>query len=233
MKQYRHPRRSAVESASPRSWRRRRRRSTSRGNQAKQAELEAQGPTAADEEQESAWSDISKEDQDFFERVLNISDEDLQNQTTDWYQTTEGNCVTVTVAKAAADALGTEVFSSLEKTSGGLKIGLRDGEEVEVSAAELQAARSASDFKGRDEDALSFGTVIYAAVAKRALEEKHEGARSYQDALRSLNNGEQVRNVIDLAGLENHSTRVSTGDLDGCGGVRLVPENNSKSKQIH
>ena len=197
-----------------RRWRRRR--STYRGNQAAQEDLQAQQSVAAPaEEKEESWGDISEEDQKFFERVLGITDEDLQKQTTDWYQTTEGNCVTVAVAKAAADALGTDVFTSLEKTSSGLKIGLRDGAEVEVSATELTAARSASDFKGRDEDALSFGTVIYAAVAKRALEEKHEGARNYQDALRSLNNGERVSHVIDLAGLEDHSKRVSTSDLDG------------------
>ncbi len=212
MKQHR-PRRAAhtPQPNAPQGLRARRHLSRARyGNQAMQEELIS---PAAPAEDDGDWA-IAQEDREFFERVLDITDEDLQNQTTAWYQTTEGNCTTVAVAKAATDALGPEVFRSLERTPEGLKIGLRDGAEVRLTAEELVAAREASDFKGRDDDALAFGTVIYAAVAQRALEEKHENAKSYAEALGSLNNGEVVSHVVDLLGLEDFTRRVDVRDLD-------------------
>jgi len=155
-----------------------------------------------------------EDDREFFEHGLKVKQGDMEDLIGAWRQTTEGNCVTVGIAKAACDAYGTKVFKKIKSDDDGIQVKLHNNAEVKVTWKELGLARDYSDFRGSNEAALAFGTLIYAVAAKRALEAGHEGSSTYKRALVSLNNGEYVNRVVKFLGLEDKLVKVNSADLE-------------------
>jgi hypothetical protein len=91
---------------------------------------------------------------------------------------------------------------------------MQDGHRLNVTDNELSMARSASDFRG-GEEALSYAHLCYAAMAKRALKEGHEGSRNYNDALRAVNNGENPYDTARFLGLKDNTIDVRPDSLSG------------------
>jgi hypothetical protein len=162
----------------------------------------------------SHWK-MSKENQSFFGRVLTLTDEDLEGQTTGWRQRHAKNCATVATSKAAADAYGTKVFKSIEPSAHGLKIQLHDGETATLTTAELEEAREAAGFEGSNEAAMAYGVVMYATVAKQAQKAKHEGAKNYTEAMARLNDGEWPKDIAAFMGLASRFKAVDLANFDG------------------
>lgn len=134
---------------------------------------------------------------------------------TAWRQGGQGNCVSVAVIKAAMTKFGNQVFQSMEKLpDGSMKFLMKDGKEVQVTGAELEIAKRMCDWKnlGGSKE-LEYAQLCYAAIAKRALENRHEGARTFAQACHSLNNGEDVLYPALLLGLKNNIKRIDLRNL--------------------
>jgi|GEM_PF-6499563 len=153
---------------------------------------------------------------------------------TGWKQGSTGNCVTIAAIKAAqtrfgpvlADTHNPErgIFKTAERTEqGGLKIEMRDGFKCEISAKELEIARTRSKFrlyKSNDKSLLQNANEVYAAAAKRAQVQGNDGygpnKLSFERACTTLNNGEttaSVREQLGRVGLEDFTARVSRGSM--------------------
>jgi len=130
----------------------------------------------------------------------------------DFGQTSEGNCASVAVIKAALDKYGTKVFSSVQKSGGGYAVQLQDGKSVNVTREELAQAAKAAKFKGKPNAAKSMAVLMYAVIAKQAAAQGHEGARDFQSALKTLANGENPKRVGKLLGLGNKMKDVSVSE---------------------
>ncbi|MDQ7827345.1 MAG: hypothetical protein RDV48_31415 [Candidatus Eremiobacteraeota bacterium] len=135
------------------------------------------------------------------------------NLISSWRQGSEGNCVSVATIKAAMHKWGNQVFNKAQKNAdGSYDLTLKDGKNVKVSADELKTATRMSSFRGSGEE-LDYANLCYAAMAKRALENRHEGASSFARACHSLNNGEQIEYPIKLLGIQDHTKKISTRDI--------------------
>lgn len=131
-----------------------------------------------------------------------------------WRQTSEGNCVSVATIKAAMHKWGNKVFLDQKPAAdGGVDLTLRDGHRMHLSPQELGIARQLSRFRGRDPQAVEYANLCYAAIAKRALQNGHEGARTFARACHSLNNGEQVGYPAKLLGIGAHVRRINVRDI--------------------
>ncbi len=141
---------------------------------------------------------------------------DFDNVFGQFGQGTEGNCAAVASIKAAMDVYDNKVFDSVTKgEDGGYTIKMQDGKEVKVSAGELGMAAKASNFNGPDSEAKSYAIMSYAAMAKRAQMEGHEGARTYGQALNSLNNGDDPYDSARFLGLKNQVQNVDPQRANG------------------
>ena len=161
----------------------------------------------------------TENDREFYELGLKVKKGDMQDLIGAWRQTTEGNCVTVGVTKAACDIYGSKLFKKIKNNDEGIQVKLQNGEDISLSWDELSLARKYSDFRGSNEAALAFGTLVYAVAAKGAQNVGHEGARSYSRALVSLNNGEYVKDVASFLGIEDKLQKVDTETLDDKDGI--------------
>ena len=161
----------------------------------------------------------TENNREFFELGLKVKKGEMQDLIGAWRQTTEGNCVTVGVTKAACDTYGTKIFKKIKSDDNGIQVKLQNGKDIKLSWSELSLARDYSDFRGSNEAALAFGTLVYAVAAKSAQNVRHEGATSYSRALNSLNNGEYVKDVASFLGLEEKLVKVDTETLDGKDGI--------------
>lgn len=123
----------------------------------------------------------------------------------DWvgsfFQTYRGNCASTAMLKIALAEFGPSMFSSAEWLDGSYHLEMRDGFELSISPGELEAAATAAKFQGSSPEARALATLGYAAMAKRAWAQGHEGAQSYGQALLSLNNGENTHQVPQYLGL--------------------------------
>lgn len=138
----------------------------------------------------------------------------FSNLISSWRQTSEGNCVSVATIKAAMHKWGNKVFLDQKAAAdGGVDLTLRDGHRMHLSPTELETARRLSRFSGRDQQALDYANLCYAAIAKRALQQGHEGARTFARACHSLNNGEQVHYPAKLLGISDHLRRINVSDI--------------------
>jgi len=130
-----------------------------------------------------------------------------------WRQGAEGNCVSVATIKAAMNKYGDKVFKNTQRTQdGGYNVTLQDGRQVSVSANELALCNRMNRFVGSGPER-SYANLCYAVMAKRALANRHEGARSLARACHSLNNGEVVDYPIKLLGLQNKYKRINLRDM--------------------
>lgn len=143
-------------------------------------------------------------------------DKNFDNVFSQFGQGTEGNCAAVACIKAAMDVYDNKVFDQVTKgDDGSYTIKMQDGQEVKVSAAELGQAAKASNFDGPDSEAKSYAIMSYAAMAKRAQMEGHEGARSYTQALNSLADGDNPYDSARFLGLKNQTQQVDPTRANG------------------
>ncbi len=132
-----------------------------------------------------------------------------------WGQGAEGNCAAVATIKAATDAYGDQLFRQVTQLpDGGYRITMQDGVTVEVSGQELAMAQQQSNFTGSG-PGLQQATVAYAAMAKRAQLEGHEGSTSYAQALNSLADGDNPYDSARFLGLANQVVQVDPRTLSG------------------
>lgn len=142
----------------------------------------------------------------------------------DFFQVTEGNCVTVSAIKAAMVKFGSHpegIYKSIERTIDGFDVVMRDGEKVSITHEELQHAGDTSGFAGHGK-VLRHATFLYAVSAKRAQNENNDGraGESFEAALRSLNDGETPGEALTRLGLKHHMRQGKVDELiDGAIGT--------------
>lgn len=144
---------------------------------------------------------------------------DFDKLAKDFGQTSEGNCASVAVIKAALDKYGTKVFNTVTKNGGGFQVGLQDGKTVNVTREELAQAAKAARFKGAPNAAKSMAVLMYAVIAKQAAAEGHEGARDFGSALKTLANGENPKRVAKMLGLKTKDVSVNEAGQSQQGAV--------------
>ncbi|MFO2465715.1 hypothetical protein OOJ96_20275 [Pseudomonas sp. 15FMM2] len=110
----------------------------------------------------------------------------------------DGNCVTVSAIKAAMHKFGqspTDIYKQVKKLSDGYSVTMRDGFELTLTSRELAAGVRGARFFGNDKGMLKDAQFMFAVSAKRAYLENNDGraARSFDAAVRSLNDGEDER----------------------------------------
>ncbi len=117
-------------------------------------------------------------------------------------QGSRGNCVSIAVIKAAMDKYGNNVFQNVEKLpDGGYEVTMQDGYVVELTAEEMKLAAQASDFENGDPEAMAYATLCFAAMAKRGMQEGHEGADTFVESLWALTTGEHMSDGANLLGV--------------------------------
>ncbi|MDO4238397.1 hypothetical protein [Pseudomonas sp.] len=133
----------------------------------------------------------------------------------------DGNCVTVSAIKAAMHRFGqspTDIFQEVAKTHDGYHVVMRDGFRLTLTDRELAEGSRGAQFNGPDKGMLKDAQFLFAVSAKRAQMEDNDrtAGRSYQHAIRSLNNGEDESGPGEgflRLGLKNHMKRVPVGEL--------------------
>ncbi|UII69764.1 hypothetical protein LVW35_19065 [Pseudomonas sp. HN11] len=133
-----------------------------------------------------------------------------------------GNCVTISAIKAAMAKFGQNpksIYASVEKTAEGYKVVMRDGFKLNLTDSELNRAIRGSNFVGIDDQGmLKDAHFMFACSAKRAQIENNDGTakRSFEAAIRSLNDGEDERGPgegFKRLGLKAHTRRVKVSDF--------------------
>ena len=149
----------------------------------------------------------------------------LPDQLKSWRQTNEGNCASVACIKAAVDRFDDKVFKSVNKTEDGkgYDIQMRDGYKLNLSQSELNTATNSSRFRKisgdngltdtQKQSGLDFANLAYAAMAKRAANERFKGVRSFKGALNDFENGYYPPSSAKLLGLEDYVQNVNSKDL--------------------
>ncbi|AZE90300.1 hypothetical protein [Pseudomonas orientalis] len=133
----------------------------------------------------------------------------------------DGNCVTVSAIKAAMHRFGqspTDIFQEVAKTNEGYHVVMRDGFRLTLTDRELAEGTRGAKFNGPDKGMLKDAQFLFSVSAKRAQMENNDrtAGRSYQAAIRSLNNGEDETGPGEgflRLGLRNHMKRVRVRDL--------------------
>ncbi|MTD19585.1 hypothetical protein GIR22_10635 [Pseudomonas sp. CCM 7891] len=135
----------------------------------------------------------------------------------EFYQTREGNCVTVSAIKAAMMKFGQSpvgIYREIQTADQGYRVTTRDGAVVTVTHEELRVAAERSGFQGGDAGQLKDANFLYAVSAKRAQMENHEGAwDSFDAGMQSLNNGEGPGAAFKRLGLFGHIRHATMQDL--------------------
>lgn len=116
-----------------------------------------------------------------------------------------GNCVSIAVIKAGIEVFGIgNVIYFKDSGKGGYSFIMRDGFEAELSAGEVEQAIMGSKFiLLQNKEVFDYANLCFAAMAKRALSEENEFAKTYQQAIESLNNGEYYFLGADWIGLKH------------------------------
>ncbi len=91
---------------------------------------------------------------------------------------------------------------------------MKDGQRVSLTADEMATASRMSQFQGTGAER-DYANLCYAAMAKRALSERHEGASSFARACHALNNGEDPNDTARFLGLKNNMRRANVSELNG------------------
>ncbi|MBV4480629.1 CsgG/HfaB family protein [Pseudomonas sp. SWRI124] len=129
--------------------------------------------------------------------------------------------MTVSAIKAAMYRFGqspTDIFKEVTKTSGGYQVVMRDDFQLTLTDRELAEGARAARFVGADKGMLKDAQFLFAVSAKRAQMENNDrtAGRSFQAAIRSLNNGEDETGPGEgfmRLGLKKHMKKVSVRDL--------------------
>ncbi|SDT97556.1 hypothetical protein SAMN04490197_1594 [Pseudomonas orientalis] len=137
----------------------------------------------------------------------------------DFYQMTEGNCVTISAIKAAMMKFGHNphgIYKSIHATDAGYHIVMRDGCKLDITHDELEEAKAGADFGAdRPNDVLVNAQFLYAVSAKRAYHENNDGIgkQSFAAAMRSLNDGEYPGQALRRLGLKDFVAPASLEDF--------------------
>ncbi|WP_306493633.1 hypothetical protein [Pseudomonas sp. W4I3] len=127
----------------------------------------------------------------------------------DFYQLTEGNCVTVSAIKAAMMRFGHNphgIYKAIHATDAGYRVVMRDGFKLDITHDELKQARTGANFGAvRPNDVLVNAQFLYAVSAKRAQLENNDGVadQSFTAAMHSLNDGEYPGQALRRLGLKD------------------------------
>ncbi|MCW5872737.1 MAG: hypothetical protein KIS61_36140, partial [Candidatus Eremiobacteraeota bacterium] len=161
-----------------------------------------------------AGAQFTVEDQAALDRALSgevpISDDLIGS----FQQRDRGNCASTALIKAAMHEFGAGLFQNVEKLpDGSYNVTMRDGFHENISRSELEAAATATHYQGATSETKSLATLSFASMAKRAFAMGHEGARTYGQALLSLNDGEITGNVPQYLGLQGHVDFINVGDV--------------------
>lgn len=135
----------------------------------------------------------------------------------------DGNCVTVSAIKAAMYRFGqspTDIYKQVTKVNDGYRVVMRDDFQLTLTDRELIDGARGAQFHGQDKGMLKDAQFLFAVSAKRAQMENNDrtAGKSYQAAIRSLNNGEDESGPGEgflRLGLRKHMKRVSVRDLAG------------------
>ncbi len=131
-----------------------------------------------------------------------------------WGQSYEGNCASIAVIKAAMHLYGNTVFDRVDRNGdGGYHIRMQDGAEIDVTDNDFRWAMRECNFHGRRGEALMYGVLCFAAIAKRAALERHHGVRNIQEALDDLNSGQNPYDCAELLGLGKQVFPIGPGDV--------------------
>jgi len=137
----------------------------------------------------------------------------------DFYQLTEGNCVTVSAIKAAMMRFGHNphgIYKSIDATDAGYRVVMRDGFKLDITHEELKQARTGANFgTARSNDVLVNAQFLYAVSAKRAQLENNDGVagQSFAAAMDSLNDGEYPGQALRRLGLKDFVAPATLEDL--------------------
>ncbi|KRP43627.1 hypothetical protein TU73_19255 [Pseudomonas libanensis] len=137
----------------------------------------------------------------------------------DFYQLTEGNCVTISAIKAAMMRFGHNpygIYKTIETTDTGYRIVMRDRFKLDITHDELAQAKAGANFgSDRPNDVLVNAQFLYAVSAKRAYLENNDGEAnlSFAAAMRSLNDGEYPGQALRRLGLKDFVAPASLHDL--------------------
>lgn len=123
-----------------------------------------------------------------------------------FYQSVEGNCVTVSAIKAAMTRFGQSplaIYERITADADGYEVVMRDNYRLHITRQELEQAAQASAFAGSDSAMLEDANFLYAVSAKRAHEENNEdtAGQSFAAALDTLNDGEVPGEAFRRLGL--------------------------------
>ncbi len=180
------------------------------------------GGAAANNGGNSIWNNIANFGQNVYNAGQNLYNQGknaVSNLFSSFGQGKEGNCASVGVIKAAMDKYGGNVFNQVNQTGdGGYAIKMKDGKSVNLTAQEMQVAKQKANLKGNGGKEQEYATLCYAAMAKRAQMDGHEGARDFSKACDSLNNGEDPIYSAKILGLGNNVKMINpqaAGNTDG------------------
>lgn len=131
----------------------------------------------------------------------------------DFFQVTEGNCVTVSAIKAAMAKFGSHpegIYKKITRTPEGYDVVMRDDVHITLTHQELLQAMEHTGFAGSGK-VLRHAVFLYAASAKRAQNENndHRASQNFKTAMDTLNDGEHPGEALTRLGLK-HSMRSGT-----------------------
>ncbi|NVZ21288.1 hypothetical protein [Pseudomonas costantinii] len=141
-----------------------------------------------------------------------------QNIWSGFYQSVEGNCVTVSAIKAAMMRFGQNpagIYRKISSTPDGYEVTFRDGVTVRLSHDELSKAKRASHFRGDDQALLNDANFLYAVSAKRAQLENNDfrASQSFEVAMDTLNDGEYPGQALYRLGLSAYVREADVREL--------------------
>ena len=143
-----------------------------------------------------------------------LTDEQI---TTGFVQGQEGNCATVSGIKALFKTAGTDdpekLNKSVKKTDGGYEVEQMDGTKLSLSNADLETAKKGANFNGDDKEMVKNATFAFALAAKRAQTEGNDGAKTFEQGVQSLNNGDYSEAGLKRLGLEDYIKDGTAADL--------------------
>lgn len=135
-----------------------------------------------------------------------------------FYQSVEGNCVTVSAIKAAMMRFGQNpqgIYKKISATTDGYEIIMRDSFKLRVTHEELRKAREASSLKGNNQALLDDANFLYCVSAKRAELEDNDfrGRQGFDVAMQTLNDGEYPGEALHRLGLSAYVCESSVQEL--------------------
>ncbi|MFN8608026.1 MAG: hypothetical protein U0931_10885 [Vulcanimicrobiota bacterium] len=158
----------------------------------------------------------SAEDRRLLDDVLLDSSRRSFELMTSFSQTSEGNCASFAVIKAAMQAYGNDVIPMVQVTEDGYRLTLQDESQLQLTQAQLAQAARQMKAKGVSSDERSYAIFLYAALAQRQAE---QSGQDYSRALDDLGAGQYPPHIAGLLGLEGEVQMLPVGQAPQRSGV--------------